>query len=110
MRRHHKHPENDPSYKGLSVNRGVEGVSSVNPYQRPKTKRRQFTVEEYLDGILKGDTSVLSQAVTLIESALNTSSCSACRGLYALQNSIRLGITGVPEQASTFIEALGCIW
>ena len=71
MRRHHKHPENDPSYKGLSVNKGVEGVSSVNPYQKPKAKRRQFTVEEYLDGILKGDTSVLSQAVTLIESALN---------------------------------------
>ena len=112
MRRHHKHPENDPSYKGLSVNKGVEGVSSVNPYQRPKTKRRQFTVEEYLDGILKGDTSVLSQAVTLIESALPKHQQLAQKLVEACLpytgNSVRLGITGVPGAGkSTFIEALG---
>ena len=112
MSHHHKHPENDPSYKGLTVNKGVENISSVNPYQKPKTKRRQFTVAEYLDGIRRGDTSMLSQAVTLIESALPKHQQLAQQLVEACLpytgNSIRLGITGVPGAGkSTFIEAMG---
>lgn len=65
-----EHPENNEEYKGLTVNKGIEQPSSINPYLnlRKKPKRRQFTVGEYVEGIVKGDVTVLSQAVTLVES------------------------------------------
>ena len=59
-----EHPENDESYKGLVVNAGIEQPSSVNPYRRPKPKKRQRSVAEFVEGIVKGDVTVLSQAVT----------------------------------------------
>jgi len=108
----HSHPENDPNYKGLTVNEGVESVPTVNPYGRPKRRARKFTVEEYVDGILKGDISILSQAVTLVESALPEHQVVAQqvieKCLPHAGKSVRLGITGVPGAGkSTFIEALG---
>ena len=44
-----EHPENSEEYKGLTVNKGIEQPSSINPYLnlRKKPKRRQFTVGEY---------------------------------------------------------------
>ena len=66
----HNHPENHSDFKALAVNEGVESAPIVNPYLRPKRKRRDFTVPEYVEGILKGDISILSQAVTLVESSL----------------------------------------
>ena len=65
-----EHPENSDAYKGLTVNKGIEQPSIVNPYLklRKKPKRRQFSVGEYVEGIVKGDVTVLSQAVTLVES------------------------------------------
>ena len=112
MDKHHKHPENDPAYKGLTVNEGVNGAPTVNPYRKAKAKRRQFTVDEYVEGILKGDIAVLSQAVTLVESSLPGHQQVAQqvieKCLPYTGNSIRLGITGVPGAGkSTFIEALG---
>lgn len=112
MDKHHKHPENDPAYKGLTVNEGVKEAPTVNPYRKTKARRRQFTVDEYVDGILKGDISVLSQAVTLVESSLPEHQQVAQqvieKCLPYTGNSIRLGITGVPGAGkSTFIEALG---
>ncbi len=67
-----EHPENSEEYKGLTVNQGVEQPSIVNPYlSRFRKKRtRLFTVGEYVEGILKGDISMLSQAVTIVESVL----------------------------------------
>ena len=43
-----EHPENSEEYKGLTVNKGIEQPSSINPYLnlRKKPKRRQFTVGE----------------------------------------------------------------
>lgn len=107
-----KHPENDPAYKGLSVNGGVDSVSSVNPYRQPKGKRKPITATEYVDGILKGDITLLSQAVTLVESSLPEHQKIAQevieRCLPHAGKSVRLGITGVPGAGkSTFIEALG---
>lgn len=112
MDRHHKHPENDPEFKGLSVNKGVDAVPAVNPYKSSKAKRRQFTVGEYVAGILQGDIAILSQAVTLVESSLPEHQHIAQevieKCLPYTGNSIRLGITGVPGAGkSTFIEALG---
>ena len=109
---HHHHPENDPSYVGLSVNEGVSDVPTVNPYIQKRPKRKKFSVANYVEGILAGDISVLSQAVTLVESALPQHQDIAQEVIekclpYA-GKSIRLGITGVPGAGkSTFIEALG---
>ena len=112
MHYQHKHPENDPAYKGLTVNEGVESLPTVNPYRKSKLKRRQFTVDEYVDGILKGDIAVLSQAVTLVESSLPEHQVVAQqvieKCLPFAGKSVRLGITGVPGAGkSTFIESLG---
>ena len=64
-----EHPENDKQYKGLTVNSGVEQPSIINPYlKRRQFKRREFSVGEMVEGVLKGDVTVLSQAVTLVES------------------------------------------
>lgn len=106
------HPENDPRYKGLAVNRGVEDVPVVNPYRQARKKRRQYTADEYVEGIFAGDISLLGQAVTLVESALPEHQEIAQKVIEKCLphagRSIRLGITGVPGAGkSTFIEALG---
>jgi LAO/AO transport system kinase len=106
------HPENDPAYKGLSVNQGVDDAPMVNPYRKTSPKRSQYSSSEFVDGILNGDISMLSQAVTLVESSLPKHQLIAQEVIekclpYA-GKSVRLGITGVPGAGkSTFIEALG---
>ena len=64
------HPENDPQYKGLTVNKGIAQPPSVNPYLVRVKRKRTLTSGEYVEGILKGDISILGQAVTLVESTL----------------------------------------
>jgi len=106
------HPENNPAYKGISVNEGVANVPDVNPYRKSTGKRRQFSADEFVTGILSGNISMLSQAVTLVESSLPEHQIIAQEVIekclpYA-GKSVRLGITGVPGAGkSTFIEALG---
>ena len=106
------HPENDPQYQGLVVNNGVERMPVVNPYLQRKQRRRILTAEEYVDGILKGNISVLGQAVTLVESSLASDQAIAQKVIELCLphsgNATRIGITGVPGAGkSTFIEALG---
>ncbi|HEY5590723.1 MAG TPA: methylmalonyl Co-A mutase-associated GTPase MeaB [Paludibacter sp.] len=106
------HPENDPAYKGLSVNEGVQDAPTVNPYRKSPLKRHQYSASEFVEGILKGNISMLSQAVTLVESSLPEHQLIAQevieKCLPHAGKSIRLGITGVPGAGkSTFIEALG---
>lgn len=109
-----EHPENNSEYAGLQVNAGVEQPSIVNPYLKSMRKKRQklFTAAEYVDGIIKGDVSKLSQAVTLIESvhpdhqALAQEVIEKC--LPYSGNSVRIGISGVPGAGkSTSIDAFG---
>ena len=64
-----EHPENDDLYKGLKVNKGIADVPTVNPYMKKRVQRKSYTPAEYVEGILKGNITVLSQAVTLVESA-----------------------------------------
>ncbi len=106
------HPENDPQYKGLTVNKGIAQPPSVNPYMVRVKRKRTLTSGEYVEGILKGDISILGQAVTLVEStlpehyALSQEVIEKC--LPYASRSARIGITGVPGAGkSTFIEALG---
>ena len=107
-----EHPENNEAYKGLVVNAGIEQPSSVNPYFKRKPKKRQLTVGEYVDGIVKGDVTVLSQADTLEESvkpehqAVAQEVIEKC--LPYSGASIRVGISGVPGAGkSTSIDAFG---
>ncbi len=108
----HEHPENDPNYKGLTVNEGVGKAPVTNPYRKARQKRRAYTAKEFVDGILAGDIAMLSQAVTLVESSLPKHQIIAQevieKCLPHAGNAVRIGITGVPGAGkSTFIEALG---
>ena len=109
-----EHIENDNKYEGLAVNKGVAQPPAVNPYLSKirKVRRRQYTAAEYTERILKGDITVLSQAVTLVESNLPDHQILAQEVIekclpYA-GNSVRVGITGVPGSGkSTSIDAFG---
>ncbi|MCL1868016.1 MAG: methylmalonyl Co-A mutase-associated GTPase MeaB [Paludibacter sp.] len=112
MHYQHEHLENSPEFVGLSVNQGTANAPVINPYLKRTGKKSLLSVAQYVDGIFRGDISVLGQAVTLIESSLSIhqeiaqSILEKC--LPHAGNSIRLGITGVPGAGkSTFIEALG---
>lgn len=112
MHYHHEHPENDPNFKGLAVNKGVSDVPTVNPYAKPRRKKKSLSVQDFVQGILNQEVSILGQAVTLVESSLPEHQEIAQevieKCLHYAGNSIRLGITGVPGAGkSTFIEALG---
>ncbi len=99
----------------LKVNKGIPQPSSLNQQAADSYRLRRRKVlppEEYVEGILAGDRVMLSRAITLIESALDShyekaqkviEQCVAYSG-----KSLRLGITGVPGAGkSTFIEAMG---
>lgn len=108
-----EHPENSAEYAGLQVNSGVEQQSIVNPYlNRNRFARRALTVNEMVEGILKGNITVLSQAVTLIESTNPEHYAKAQEVIekclpYA-GKSIRIGISGVPGAGkSTSIDEFG---
>ncbi|MDR1169225.1 MAG: methylmalonyl Co-A mutase-associated GTPase MeaB [Prevotellaceae bacterium] len=99
----------------LIVNPGIEQPPFVNPdaiARIRKNRKKQLTVEQYIDGILNGSIPVLSKAITLVESLRDEhhemaqaiiEKCLPYSG-----KSARIGITGVPGAGkSTFIEAFG---
>ncbi|OYX28111.1 MAG: methylmalonyl Co-A mutase-associated GTPase MeaB [Flavobacteriales bacterium 32-35-8] len=76
-----------------------------------KAKNR-LTVQAYIDGVLSGDRVILSRAITIIESNLESDKLLAKEIIQAILpasgNSIRIGVTGVPGVGkSTFIEVFG---
>ena len=107
-----QHPENDKQYTGLQVNAGVEQPPIVSPYIKKRKKRPQLTANDYVEGILKGNTTVLGQAVTLVESLATDHQAIAQevieKCLPHTGNSRRIGITGVPGAGkSTSIDVFG---
>ncbi len=113
---HHHHIENDPAYSGLNVNQGIEPLPSVSEDSVKRflkhKKKRSLSVQQFVDGILNGDITILSQAVTLVESSKPEHQEIAqeiiVKCLPFSGNSVRIGITGVPGVGkSTFIEAMG---
>lgn len=107
-----EHPENNPKYLGLNVNKGVVQPPSVNPYLQKRRREEKRTVDEYVNSILSGDRVVLSQAVTLVESSLpehrDKAQAIIEKCLPRAGNSIRVGITGVPGAGkSTSIDSFG---
>ena len=109
-----EHPENNAEFEGLTVNSGVKQPEIVNPYlKRGHYRRRELTVAEMVEGIVKGDITVLSQAVTLVESVNSAHMPKAQevinKCLPYSGNSIRIGISGVPGAGkSTSIDEFGC--
>jgi LAO/AO transport system kinase len=112
-----KEMNNDKPHKNsaLKVNAGVEKPEQVNPEIRRKAaqfKKKKRSTQQYLEGILSGDRTVLSQAITLIESTLPEDKEQAADlirlALPFSGKSLRLGITGVPGAGkSIFIENFG---
>ena len=95
----------------LSVTTGVGEQPIVNPYFVRK-RRSTLTTDQYVEGILAGNITILSQAITLVESSKPAHYEQAQqiieRCLPHSGHSIRVGITGVPGAGkSTFIEAIG---
>ncbi len=84
--------------------------SSINKVKLQRSK--QPSEKEFVEKILKGDISYLSRAITLVESTNVTHQKKANaiieQCLPYANNSIRIGITGVPGVGkSTFIETFG---
>ncbi len=87
-------------------------MNSINPQFGKIKKSPPLSVPEIIEGIRQGDRTILSQAITLLESTrqdhklLAQQIIEACLPLSG--RSERIGITGVPGVGkSTFIEALG---
>lgn len=110
-----EHPENAPEYEGLKVNKGIPQPEAMNPHIAERLKnirRRELGTDDYVEGILRGDMNILSQAITLVESAKAEHQAMAQevirRCLPSSGRSVRIGITGVPGAGkSTFIESFG---
>ncbi|MDR1055585.1 MAG: methylmalonyl Co-A mutase-associated GTPase MeaB [Prevotellaceae bacterium] len=99
----------------LKVNEGVDQPPIVNPnavQHIRRNKQQLLTTDKYVKGICEGSITVLSKAITLIESSLFEHQELAQeiieKCLPYTGNSVRLGITGVPGAGkSTFIETFG---
>lgn len=111
--------EKNPEF-ACTVMRGIDSaVNSVTSAKyHPKENlrrvplRKKMSVEDYVEGVKKGDRMILAKAITLIESNAPKDFDKAQRVLQALLprtgHSLRIGITGVPGAGkSTFIEAFG---
>lgn len=107
--------EQKKNKSALSVSKGVDQPSAVNP-DSVKTfrnrRKEKKTVSRYIDGIKAGNITVLSQAITLIESSLPEHQVIAAelieKCIPVSGNSMRIGITGVPGVGkSSFIESFG---
>ncbi len=110
--------EYKPEETALVVNEGVEQPPIINPYLSRILKKRNsrptMTVDDYMKGIIEGNTIILSKAITLVESSLPEHREMAkeiiirCLEHSKRKESMRIGITGVPGAGkSTFIEAFG---
>ncbi len=99
----------DSEKSALHIRPGCE--QPPDPVVRAAIHRRAPSRQQYLDGILRGDRTILAQAITLIESTRSADrelagqiveDCLPHSG-----NSIRVGVTGVPGAGkSGLIEAL----
>ena len=105
---------NKNNESSFSVSKGVESGESINPesLDRLNERRKTLSLDDYVEGIQNGDRTILSRAITLIESTKSEHREQAQeiieQCLPQTGNSIRIGITGVPGVGkSTFIESLG---
>lgn len=111
-------PEDASEGFTTSVMDGIEGGHDGMPGSSPSrgggkiVKRRSLTPDEYVTGVLSGDRTILSRAITLVESNAPDHVEEAREMMQHLLpftgRSIRVGITGVPGAGkSTLIDYLG---
>ncbi len=98
---------------GKSVNHdGLPSKENTSIKKYKSVKRKQITTEEYYNGIMNRDKTILARAITLVESN-SSKHFSMAQDLIKqilpkTGKSIRIGITGVPGAGkSTFIERFG---
>ncbi|HBX51669.1 MAG: ATPase/protein kinase [Bacteroidetes bacterium GWF2_33_38] len=99
----------------LTVNSGIPQPPSISLDSVSKfiqKKKKQYTVDEYVRGIVHGDIKILSQAITIIESYLEEHQQIAReiieKCLPYSGKAKRIGITGIPGVGkSTLIETFG---
>jgi len=104
--------------KNTETLKEVEGIPRPNPISQPianklkKNRKKIPSSKELVTGILAGNLTALSRAITLIESKAEKHQKKAKEIIEAClphsNNSVRIGITGVPGVGkSTFIEQFG---
>jgi LAO/AO transport system kinase len=99
----------------LNIQKGIAQPPNINPdaiNRLGKNRKKKYTADEYVKGILSGNITILSQAITLLESSnhhhFDTAQAVIEKCLPMSSGSIRIGITGVPGAGkSTFIETFG---
>ena len=99
----------------LRIQAGISRLPNVNPEVFTKSgrkKKKKYSVDEYVEGIIAGNRTILSQAITLTESSLphhtETAQEIIKKCLPLSSGSVRIGITGAPGVGkSTFIETFG---
>ncbi len=97
------------------VREGIQHPPAVNPElfaSKGRKKKRLFSADRYVEGILSGNRTILSEAITLVESSLPEHEAVALeiigKCLPHSGRSVRIGITGIPGAGkSTFIETFG---
>ena len=77
------------------------------------TRRHDLSLDDYVDGVLAGNRTILARAITLVESNAARHQAMAQEMITRLLpysgRAIRVGITGVPGAGkSSLIETLGC--
>lgn len=105
--------EKKENFRTLNLNEGIEQPPNINPYLlSTNQKKHKLSLDDYVNGIKAGNRTILSKAITLIEStlpehqSLSRQIVEAC--LPFSSKSIRIGVTGVPGVGkSTFIESFG---
>jgi len=101
----------------LKINKGIPQPPSINPdllTGSGRKSRKKYSTDEFVSGILSGDRTILSQAITLVESSLHEHYVLAQdiieKCLPFSSRSVRIGVTGVPGAGkSTFIETFGLL-
>ncbi len=107
--------ENHSKKSALKENEGIEQPDCVNinsVQQIQQSRKVQPSSKELIEGILSGNITALSRAITLVESTnpqhLKKANEVINAALPYSNKSVRIGITGVPGVGkSTFIEAFG---
>jgi len=90
-------------------------MAHISTSGQGKYKKKKRELSYFLEGIARGNTFILSEAITLAESTLEEDKASAQQVLLALKtkskDSLRIAVTGSPGAGkSTFIDYLGMYW
>lgn len=107
--------EKEDKENPLKIQKGIAQPPNINPVVMTKSlrkKRKRYSVDEFVKGIQSGSRTILSQAITMVESALpehyDTAQKIIEKCLPFSSRSVRIAITGAPGAGkSTFIESFG---